>query len=265
MLSLLKASLVSSTPLSDLILNKTGKTNSVTVESEPKRLIETEVQENPNSKKMSLKAMVQKSSGKLLYAQAEEDFVEFLFSFFNIPVGAAEHLAGGKTGIKAIDNLYRSMIDLIDDKYFKSPDTKKRLIKPNLPHGCNSKDYILPLTEERLPPAYSDLSMFSCVKFPKGQGRYLDGPTAYLVTDDLVVTPFCFISSLSSLRELKVPISDVKEVELEIGTKEVIQLFNVCVEYDDVLCICLDVDRKCFFGAGFEHTENLFYIHICPH
>ena len=33
---------------------------------------------------------MQKSSGKLLYSQAREDFVDLLFSFFNIPIGGGE-------------------------------------------------------------------------------------------------------------------------------------------------------------------------------
>ncbi|KAH6788979.1 hypothetical protein C2S51_003985 [Perilla frutescens var. frutescens] len=220
-MNLLKASLISQTPLSDLLLNKTRQMNSLTVESELETSInQIEKEENPNSKKMTLKVMIQKSTGKLLYAQAKEDFIEFLFSFLNIPLGGVEHLLAGKSCIKAINNLYQSTAELIDDEYFKTPDTKNRLIKPNLPHGCVSKKQILPLTEECLPAAYSDLTLFSCVKFPQGQGNYLERPRTYKVMDDLTVTPFCIVSILSRLNELKIPISDVKQLDLQIGLKE---------------------------------------------
>ncbi|KAL1560810.1 hypothetical protein AAHA92_10982 [Salvia divinorum] len=221
-MKLLKASLTSPTPLSDVVLNKTTPMDSTSIP-----LHEISKEENPNSSSVSLKMVIHKSSGKLLYAQAKEDFVEFLFSFFNIPIGGAEHLMDGKACVKAIDNLYRSAAELIDDKYFKRPDAKKRLMNPILPHGCISKNQILPLVEECLPANYTTiLSNFSSLNFPKGQGCYLQGPRTYQVTDDLIVTPFCHISVLSCLNSLKIPISDVEEREIQIGFKEALNILK---------------------------------------
>ncbi|XP_057792660.1 uncharacterized protein LOC131009375 [Salvia miltiorrhiza] len=220
-MSLLKASLISQTPFSDLILSKARHVNSVAVGSEPETSVnQIKNEDNTDSKKIVLKVMVQKSCGKLLYAQAEEDFVEFLFSLFNIPLGGAEHLLAGKTCIKAIDNLYRSTAVVIDDKYFKAPDTRNRLTKPNVVHGCISDDNILLLTEECLPDDYSEMLWSSSDKFPNGKGSYLKTPQTYHVTDDLTVTPLCIVSILSTLNKQEIPISDVKEVELQIGLKE---------------------------------------------
>ncbi|XP_057777898.1 uncharacterized protein LOC130996617 [Salvia miltiorrhiza] len=222
-MNLLKASLTSPTPLSDLILNKTIQMNSSTVESQ----LNIE-EENANSKALSLKVIIQKSTGKFLYAQAKEDFVEFLFSFLHIPLGGVEHLLGRETRVKAIDNLYRSTADLINFKYFKSLNTKKRLMEPNLPHGCISDNHIFPLTEESLSPGYfiNEVCLFSSLKFPNGQGSYLRGQRTYQVKDDLSVVPFCIVSILSSLTEEKISISDVKEVELQIGLKEALSILK---------------------------------------
>lgn len=52
-----------------------------------------------NSSKFILKVMVQKSTGKLLYAQAKKDFLEFLFSLFYISLGEVENLMAGKTSL----------------------------------------------------------------------------------------------------------------------------------------------------------------------
>ncbi|KAL1560815.1 hypothetical protein AAHA92_10987 [Salvia divinorum] len=221
-MSLLKASLNSKTPLSDLILNKSRHTNLITVGFESETSFnQIENEQIPESKKMILKVVTQKSKGKLLYVQAKDDFVEFLFSFLSIPLGGVEHLLAGKTCVKAINNLYRSIADLIDDEYFNTPDTKDKLLKPNVAHGCISKNHLLPLTEESLPDAYSKASWFSSAKFPNGQGSYLKGQRTYHVTDDLIVTPLCVVSILSSLNKQKIVIYDVvKEVELQIGPKE---------------------------------------------
>ncbi|KAL1560809.1 hypothetical protein AAHA92_10981 [Salvia divinorum] len=178
---------------------------------------------NSNSKTMNLKLMVQKSNNKLLYAEAEEDFVEFLFSFLIIPLGGVESLLSGNSNVKTIDNLYMSAAILIHDKYFKNLDAKNRLLKPNIPHGYVSKNHIFPLTEDKLPASYEDGSFrfrVASTNFPNGQGSYLKGPRTYKVTDDLTVTPFCIVSILSSLVEMKISVSDVEEVELRIGQKE---------------------------------------------
>lgn len=181
---LLKASLTSPTPLSDVILNKaTQMKYSPVVGFQP--MISAE--EIPDSPILNLKMMVQKSRGKVLYAQADKKLIEFLFTFLHIPVGGVENLLGGKTCVKAIDNLRRSTADLIEGVHLKISDTKERIMKPNLVHGCISDDPILPLTEEPLPNDYNEeeyISCFSSDKFPKGKGNYLQGPRTYQVADD---------------------------------------------------------------------------------
>lgn len=224
-MNLLKASLLSPTPLSDLILSGKRQMNSTIVgfKLETASTREAVKEETSKSKKIILKMMVQKSSGKLLYAQAEEDFVELLFSFLVIPLGGVECLLAGETSIKSIDSLYRSMADVIDEKYFKTTDTKSRLIKPKLPHGYISKSHVLPLAEECLPESYfSDRH----AKFPKGHGVFLNGPITYHVTDDLTVTPFCIASIVSRLSELKITVYDVKEVEVQIGLEEALSILK---------------------------------------
>ncbi|KAL1560817.1 hypothetical protein AAHA92_10989 [Salvia divinorum] len=193
--SLLKASLISQTPLSDIILSKTRGIKNSVFESETS-LNQIENEQNPNSKKKTLKVVIQKSTG------------------------GVEHLLTGKTCVKAIDNLYRSTTDLIDCKYFKSPDMKKRLIEPNVAHGCISDNHIFPLTQKTLPDPYHYRSSWSSSKFPNGKGSYLKGPQTYQITDDLTVTPFCIFSILSNLNKQKIHVSDVKEVEMQIGLKE---------------------------------------------
>ncbi|XP_047940795.1 uncharacterized protein LOC125188099 [Salvia hispanica] len=219
---LLKASLTSPTPLSDVILSKTTPMDSTSIP-----MNEISEEENPNSSSVSLKLVMQKSSGKLLYAQAKKDFVEFLFSLFTIPIGGAEHLMGGKTCFKAIDNLYRNTAEFIGDEYFKYTDAKEELMNPKLPHGCISQNQILPLVEECLSDDYTaNLPNFSSNKFPEGQGCYLEGPTTYHVSDDLIVTPFCPFSVLSRLNSLKIPVSDVEEREIQIGFKEALNILK---------------------------------------
>ncbi|XP_057792672.1 uncharacterized protein LOC131009383 [Salvia miltiorrhiza] len=219
-MNLLLASLTSPTPLSDIILKKTRNTISAMPESKPKIPLHDDAseEENPNSKNLSLKLTIQKSTGKLLHAEAKKEFVEFLFSLLFIPLGGVGNLLRGNTSFKAIDNLYRSTAN---GEIFDTGDIKERLTKFHLVHGCISESHILPISEENLPSYYKDFkSSFSSVNFRNGKGSYLKQRKTYKVTDDLTVVPYCLVSILCSLGEQKIPITDVEEVELQIGLKE---------------------------------------------
>ncbi|XP_047940805.1 uncharacterized protein LOC125188107 [Salvia hispanica] len=226
---LLVHSLTSMNPLSVVILGAHPESNK-------------ETQFTPNasnsiSKGMNLKLIVQKYSNKLLYAEAEEDFVEFLFSLFMIPLGGVESLLSSNSNVKAIDNLYKSVEELIPDKYFNSLDAKNRVLKPMIP----SNDHIFPLiTRDKLLDSTSSA---------EGQGSYVKGPRTFEVSDDLRVTPFCIVSTLTSLRKDKVPLCDVKEVEVQIGLKEGLcilkaSLTSKCALTDAVLSPILNKKRK---------------------
>ncbi|KAL1560808.1 hypothetical protein AAHA92_10980 [Salvia divinorum] len=200
---------------------------------------------NSNFNTMNLKLMVQKSTNKLLYAEAEEDFVDFLFSFLTIPLGVVVSLLSLNSHVKAIDNLYKSAADLIHDKYFKNLDAKTRLLKPKIPYGYASKNHIFLLIED----IYSGGVVIASTNIPKGKGNYLKGPRSYKVTDDLTVTPFCIVPIISSLNEEKVPLSDIEEVELQIGLKEGLSILKAsltskCALTDALLSQILNRKRK---------------------
>ncbi|XP_012841425.1 PREDICTED: uncharacterized protein LOC105961715 [Erythranthe guttata] len=232
-MDLLKGSLLSPTPLSDIILNKRKvELGTTTPKTEPGVLLHAMEKEatSANSNKMILKVMVQKSTNKLLFAQSEEDFIDFLCILLAIPIGGVECLLGGNACLKNIDNLYKSVANINGDKYLVTQDMKNRLVKPKLLHGYISGNPILPLSEESCPRYQNIIAQkavwFSSVKFVKGQGKYIGGPTLYKITDDLTVTHFCMGSILSHLKDRKIPSSDVKELELEIGLQEVLSILK---------------------------------------
>ncbi|KAL7129098.1 hypothetical protein ABFS83_13G040900 [Erythranthe nasuta] len=230
-MDLLRGSLFSGTPLSDVILNKRPVDDFATLKCGPRILPHMKEKEaTSNSKKILLKIMVQKSTNKLLFARAGQDFMDFLCSLFAIPFGAVEYLLGVNTSLKAIDNLYRSIVMSIDESHLATPDIKNILIEGKLRHGYISKYQILPLTEERF--CYSsdgyvpEMRNFSSVNFVKGPGKYIRGPTMYKITDDLTVTPFCMASILLGFKEQNIHLSDVQELELEIGLQEALSILK---------------------------------------
>ncbi|KAL3635455.1 hypothetical protein CASFOL_020002 [Castilleja foliolosa] len=236
-MDLLKGSLLSKTPLTDIILNK-GVLNSIAVKCEPCILpVDQAVEKSSsNDKKMTVRAIIQESTNRLLFVEADGNFVDFLFSLLTIPLGKVECLLGSSTRLKNIDNLYRSLGNITDDKYLKT-DTKTMLLEPRLPTGYVSKDNILPLIEET-----SKWGGYY-IKSPKGLGNYVKGQKTYMVTNDLTVTPFYMASIISIFNQLKVPFSDVKELELDIGLKEALKILKASLTSTSALSNGLMIKR----------------------
>lgn len=105
-MALLKASLISSTPLSDVVFSKTGQTKKSTTRELRRWNLSGS---SSNSKKMVLREVVLKYTDKILYAQAEDDV---------IPLGEAEHLLESSSRNKSLDMLYMSAANHIGYKYF---------------------------------------------------------------------------------------------------------------------------------------------------
>ncbi|KAL8031330.1 hypothetical protein ABFX02_13G017200 [Erythranthe guttata] len=229
-MDLLKRSLVSETPLSDVILNE-RRVKSATPKSEPGILlpfseVAKEAVDSNSEAKLILKVMVHSPSNKLLYAQADDDFINFLFSSLAVPLGAVESVAGGNPCLKTINNLRKSIPNILNDKIaYKYRNTKERLMNPKLPHGYIPENPILPFTEECVHSYHGNVCL-SSANFPAGKGKYVKGPLMYNISDDLTVTPFCLFSFLSFLEREKIGVSDVKELELEIGVEEAVSILK---------------------------------------
>ncbi|KAL8531520.1 hypothetical protein ACS0TY_008205 [Phlomoides rotata] len=170
-----------------------------------------------------------------------------------IPVAGIESLLDNKTCLKSLHNLHWSISHLILDKYFLTLDTKKRLINPSIPHFYISKNTLFPLHEESFPSlcyyyllgSHGDLKLSinrwhrssnSVVFFksPKGE-HYVNYSITYMVTDDLTVTPFCMTSGFSFLNRLNIPVSDVDELEVPIGSQEGLSILKASISSNSAL------------------------------
>ncbi|KAL3830438.1 hypothetical protein ACJIZ3_019240 [Penstemon smallii] len=227
-MDLLKGSLLSQTPLSDLILQQRPMLHSPIPKSEPFTLmLQMGEEATSRSKKMKVKATVQKSTQKLVFVQAEEDFIDFLFSSLIIPLGQAENLLGCNTSLRGIDNIYKSLANLNANKYLKTPDTKGWLLDPEIPPNYLSKNQIFPISEQ-----IYNFKGGGCkgkplaFVYPNNEGSYVKGPGMFMVNDDLTVTPLCMLSTISILNELKIPLCDVEELEIDIGLEEGLRILK---------------------------------------
>ncbi|KAK7256842.1 hypothetical protein RIF29_30374 [Crotalaria pallida] len=270
MVDLLKCSLLSRTPLTDLFLRKKllHKNSQLRTAfdfntSEPGVIVGGEM--------MKVKAMVRKSNSKILYVLAEEDFVDFLFSFLTFPLGGVVQMLKGKSCMGSIDNMYKSMGDLDCYRYSKSPELKDKLVNSRLAHQFKLKKQILTIGE--LPTSnfscYSVLyrsmhltkirdyggepwgAVYAPLSYLEPQsstgdtydscgGRgFAKSPSLYMVTDDLVVTPNSPISAISLLTESRISPSDLEEIDISIGQKEALNILNASLISSSALTIAL--------------------------
>ncbi|CAL4958292.1 unnamed protein product [Urochloa decumbens] len=85
---------------------------------------------NSNSAALSMKLLLDTKAGRVLYAEASKDVVDFLFSLLTLPVGTVVKILS-KDGSMAgsIGNLYVS-VEKLDDTYIRSADAKAALLAP---------------------------------------------------------------------------------------------------------------------------------------
>ncbi|KAL8478270.1 hypothetical protein ACS0TY_030244 [Phlomoides rotata] len=198
-MDLLKGSFISRHPLTDIILG-TKWMNSTPEKSESKiSLHDLIVNEASLDSKgtIYLKITFEKSTKKFLFAQADQDFVDLLFSLLVIPLGAAERPFEFGTGLTNIDNLYNS-ITYMKRELFNGSDTQNWLLGYLIFHETDRQTFLTSPEVEK--PNFVD-----------SRSRM------YIVPDDLTVTPFSVCSTLSLLKRMKISASDVEELDLHAG------------------------------------------------
>ncbi|MCH90606.1 tyrosine/dopa decarboxylase [Trifolium medium] len=103
---------------------------------------------------MVVKVMVRKSTKEFLFAEAQEDFIDFLFSFLTFPLGGVLEMLKGFSSLSCIDNLYKSMTELSPERYLISQDIKDKLTKPQCAPHFSGGSQILPICAASLPVYY---------------------------------------------------------------------------------------------------------------
>jgi hypothetical protein len=261
---ILKLALISKTPLTDFIFKK----NDLRDEFDERNQFETKNGEETSGegRQMSVKVLRRKSTGEILFVEGGVDFIDFIFSFLTFPLGVVLHLhmLQGFSSLSCIDNLYKSMIELSPDTYLMSKELKDRLTKPLIAAQFELSNQTLPISAATLPFYYCNvyhtarwirtltttrhyfnnsrtpgercvLLNFVDPKFSASKssrcGEFAKGPSVYMVTDDLVVTPMSSFNVISHLNSLNISPFDVEERIVRIGLKEVIHYISLLCYY----------------------------------
>ncbi|KAG4937121.1 hypothetical protein JHK82_051339 [Glycine max] len=127
--SILKQALTSKSALSVTLEN--GK-------SEPSSSFLPDIGPSRWKDSIKIKVIVSKSQNKILFVEADGDFVDFLVSFLTMPLGSIMYLVNGKLSLGSIDKLYTSVKNL-DPSWLIASSTKS-LLNPKVARhfGCGS-------------------------------------------------------------------------------------------------------------------------------
>ncbi|XP_055812563.1 uncharacterized protein LOC129882340 [Solanum dulcamara] len=222
-LRLLTSSLISKSPLTEVFLNKQAIVDN-NIMTEPRISQVFHDLQTGRSSKINMKLILSKSRNKILYAEANDSFVDFLFSFLTFPIGSVIHVLKGISGLGCIDNLYKSVTDL-ESQWFLYGQHK--LLNPGvaLRHAC--QDPLLPISVELANHSLIDPRDTSGLA--REVGRFTKSPSLFIVSDDLEVKPVCSTSSFGLLKELNVPLFDIEEKVITIGEAEALCLLQAAL------------------------------------
>ncbi|XVE79478.1 hypothetical protein DITRI_Ditri14bG0062300 [Diplodiscus trichospermus] len=257
-LKLLKCFLVSKTPLTEALLGQNDPVCSLNNAEDFEWVsfgkVKTEEAASNESGKIYVKLMVSKSKNMVCCAEANENFVDLLFSFLTVPLGFIVKEMQEGCSKSCIDHLYDSIRDLDAMQCLASKENTAMLVNPKLASGFSYKVQPLNIEEYMHQPYYLYSDCLARVKEltsdetlnhsgetiapsvltvmdPKSpyndnsSGRgFLKGPAMFTITDDLIITPLSSFTGLSALRKLKVPFSDIEEHIVYVGKEEASRL-----------------------------------------
>jgi len=222
-LDLLKCSLFSKTPLTDVFLGMKPRIERSRIFSDD---VKTIFSDDIN---IIVKLVIRKSDGSILYAQGGHDLAELIIRFLTFPLGGVLRNLEGNSYLGSIDGFCNSIADLDEEKYIISKEAKVRLLKLSvLQYYCGK---IFDLTLLKNEEDWRDRGNFRKMHLVNtiatlhagSPESFVKRPEMYVVTDDLIIEPLMSpVSSIYVLQRFKTRIDDLQEKVVPIGIKEVI-------------------------------------------
>ncbi|XP_062157058.1 uncharacterized protein LOC133864673 [Alnus glutinosa] len=233
--------------------------------------------------KVSLKLSIDKKSQRVLFAEADKKFVDFLFSISTLTVGTVTKLLQKQNMLGCLYSLYESIENLREIFYIQPDQDKQFLLNPKvaisgaeipllLPsvvqsnssrkiYRCKSNHGYVSLDKRSIcPECKSSMTMeVSYVDPPSdikastssiNEGGYVKELITYIVMDDLDVKPMSTISAITLLGKFDVrDVGAVVEKEVDFGMDEAVRLLLASFKSKTVLT---DV----FLRKDGNHTVN---------
>ncbi|ESQ28206.1 hypothetical protein EUTSA_v10019708mg, partial [Eutrema salsugineum] len=227
------------------------------------------------SEKFSLKVLIDDKRNKVVFAEADQDFVDVLFSLLTLPMGKIVRLLENHKSLKTdvlgcFKNLHRSVADMGND-HFETNAWKSMLLHPisnkefhcrnlklNMSHADPNKMFTCPryTCSSR---AYSNFNTTRCTcgclmsnqncspdVIPcNAYGVFVNCRSSFIVTDDLKVSENSIGVIMKVLNDLGYTgYSGLREVLLDVGYEEVLTLLG-CLFTSEVPLTCAFLRKHC--------------------
>ncbi|KAK1418514.1 hypothetical protein QVD17_27659 [Tagetes erecta] len=227
-LDLLKMALSFRSVLTRLVFPETTLNDELVVSNEGVTISDqTVLKEKVKSSKAEilLEVSMQKSTGKFIYAEAKEDFVEFLFGYLSIPLGTVigELMKKGvSSDLTCMDNIFKSITNMDANRYFQSSTIKDdMLLKRHIGQQFPSQNQVFNFEGSGCRWFFK-----SQMKDPRKNDKFLKKSGMFNVTNDLIVSPSSFSLTMNIVKEMKVSFDDIEKHEVSIGLSEGLKLLK---------------------------------------
>ncbi|XP_059669992.1 uncharacterized protein LOC132315668 isoform X1 [Cornus florida] len=183
---------------------------------------------------ISLKLLVNKDTGKVLFAEAGKDFVDLLFGLLELPFGSivalmVEHGMVPKSG--SFGKIYQSVQKLGNNYLQQNQQTKDNLLRPR--SASTSKH--TPLLKQLAYDGHTTASNTYYGHNDNNEG-YVKDVVTYMVMDDLEVKPMSTISSVTVLNTFDVKdVGALQEKTVEVDMGKGLELVKASFESTTVL------------------------------
>ncbi|KAL9678077.1 hypothetical protein QQ045_015916 [Rhodiola kirilowii] len=216
---------------------------------------------------MKLKLLVDNKSSKVLFAEADKEFVDFLLSILALPLGTVTSLLKQNDGMVGSLGVLYTSVESLSESYIQPNLSKEAVLCPKVP---------LPLADQHTPllkcegVAYVHKKLYKCssctssklsdnpqtqcpscswgtmsvevtylntssAATEKGEG-YVKGVVTYMVMDDLAVKPMSTISSISLLNTFNIKdVGVLVEKTVSVGMAEGLKLLRASMHSKTVL------------------------------
>ncbi|XP_019151049.1 PREDICTED: uncharacterized protein LOC109147847 [Ipomoea nil] len=228
--------------------------------------------EAANSPTVSLKLLVDKKTLKVVFAEADKAFVDFLFHLMSLPLGTVIKLVNHNSMTGSLGNLYGSILN-ISDTYLQPSMDKAALLNPKVAFhspavpllmppgvasetkkfyvctgGCNAygnrQRYISEYPECVCPTCNSRISTEAHYVAPvkadnatkDENGGFVKDVVTYMVMDDLNVMPHSSITTITVLNKNNIKDFGSLEVkDVRFGLDEGLKVLKAALHTDSVL------------------------------
>ncbi|KAJ4805552.1 hypothetical protein LUZ62_018118 [Rhynchospora pubera] len=222
------------------------------------------------ARELKLKLFIEKNTQKVLFAEASNDVVDFLFSLLCLPIGSVTKLLTKESMVGCLDATYDSL-ERLPNIYFLSSRTKSRLLNPassktvstnslhlsagSAPVVTTQKYYHCWKTRDCKPCCRPDSTSIyvtdvcgsTCplckgcmsmeVSYTEEEKGFVKDAVTYTITDDLSVSPIMSTTStITFLSQFSVrDVSCLEEKTVKLGHKEALGLLKASLQSKTVL------------------------------